>query len=526
MKICWTLLPALLLSAALSCGCGRKGTNPPAHHRQVYLDQVRGNDANSGNIRHPLKTIARLNEIMKERAVDAFLAGGQLFEGTLTLKGRSGTSADTVTISSYGTGRAIINGGNGESIIIDSCSFVSVRNIEIRGNGRKGGNTANGLAIKGSRNCCVEDVVSAGFQVSGIDLYNCRNIVVRKAYAHDNGFCGINVMGSRRSLSRNILIKDSRAENNPGDPAILDNHSGNGILAGVSDSVIIDHCTATNNGWDMPRQGNGPVGIWAWESDHVTIQYCISYRNKTSAGGKDGGGFDLDGGMTNSVIQYCLSYENQGAGYGLFQYWGASDWHSNVVRYCVSINDATTTGGSGSFFIWNGSGESRQLRDCYLYNNVAWNTNPPVISYEGASNHQDFIFENNIFIGGSGLTSGKNTGSIFTGNVWWSTKGPSAIFGYTSLGAWAKATGQEMSGGRLAGVGADPLLKDPYLTEITDPYLLGRLTGYTLRDDSPVRGRGVVIVSKYGVDPPEEDFFGNRIPVGKAAEPGIYQFRK
>ena len=123
--------------------------------------------------------------------------------------------------------------------------------------------------------------------------YNCRNMVVRRVFAHDNGFSGINIMGSSIDSSRLILIKDCKAENNPGDPAIINNHSGNGILVGVSDSVTIDHCTATNNGWDMPRQGNGPVGIWAWESNHVSIQYCISYRNKTSKGGSDGGGFDL-----------------------------------------------------------------------------------------------------------------------------------------------------------------------------------------------------------------------------------------
>ena len=80
----------------------------------------------------------------------------------------------------------------------------------------------------------------------------------------------------------------------------------------------------------MPRIGNGPVGIWADEASNVTIQYCISHPINTAKGAKDGGGFDFDGGITNSIIQYCLSYENQGAGYGLFQYAGASPWHNNV----------------------------------------------------------------------------------------------------------------------------------------------------------------------------------------------------
>ena len=230
--------------------------------------------------------------------------------------------------------------------------------------------------------CLVEQVRAEGFQKSGVDLYDCKNMTLRKILVIDNGFCGINVIGSARNLSGNIMIQDCKAENNPGDPTNLDNHSGNGILVGVSDSVVIDHCSATNNGWDMPRQGNGPVGIWTWESDHVTIQYCISYRNKTSRNAKDGGGFDLDGGVTNSVIQYCLSYENQGAGYGLFQYAGASDWSNNVIRYCVSINDAQKTEGAGSFFIWNGSNDSHQLANCMIYNNVLYNSFAPIISFE------------------------------------------------------------------------------------------------------------------------------------------------
>ena len=70
-----------------------------------------------------------------------------------------------------------------------------------------------------------------------------------------------------------------------------------------SAQVLIEYCTATNNGWDMPRTGNGPVGIWAYESDSVLIQRCIAYRNKTQKGAADGGGYNFDGGMTNSIIR-------------------------------------------------------------------------------------------------------------------------------------------------------------------------------------------------------------------------------
>ena len=144
-------------------------------------------------------------------------------------------------------------------------------------------------------------------------VYSSSSITITHVNAYENGFAGISIEGEYGTKnSRQILIADCVVENNPGDPSNFKNHSGNGIIAGNCKSVTIEYCIATNNGWDMPRIGNGPVGIWCYEADSVTIQYCISYKNKTSKGADDGGGFDLDGGVTNSIIQYCLSYENHG----------------------------------------------------------------------------------------------------------------------------------------------------------------------------------------------------------------------
>lgn len=493
--------------------------------KTIYINNQIGDDNNPGSVKKPIKTISELNDRLQTKPVGIFFAGGQVFEGTLILNGIQDTDSIPIIICSYGEGRAIINGGKKESIRIENCKNIRINMLDLKGSGRKEGNSTNGLHLLNSTNCVVENIHAEGFQKSGVDLYNCKEIKVLKVIATGNGFSGINVMGSDRDSSGNIMIKDCKAENNPGDPTILDNHSGNGILVGVSDSVTIDHCTATNNGWDMPRQGNGPVGIWTWMSDHVTIQYCISYKNKTSIGGKDGGGFDLDGGVTNSLIQYCLSYENEGAGFGLFQYPGASDWSNNIIRYCVSINDAETTEGSGSFFIWNGSNESMQLANCYIYNNVAYNTSTPVISFENSSDHENFVFSNNIFFGTGQLMSGKNRGSKFLGNDWWSTGGEIKFMQYSSLTGWAKDTGQETLRGKIIGMQTDPLLNGPFITNITDPYQLGTLTGFMLKPESPLRDRGVDGRSVSGFDPPSVDFFGNSLPQGSAPEPGIHELK-
>lgn len=482
------LLTLLILVSALFSSCRN---DSPVKTRDYYLNTQTGNDTCPGTLRKPIKTITELNARLASQPGNIYFASGQTFEGTLVLTGVQGTDSLPFHITSHGEGRATINGGDYESFRIKDCENIRISNLDLTGAGRKEGNTTNGLQMVNCENCTIIDINAGGFQKSGVDLYNCRNAEVRNVTASGNGFCGINIMGSGQDSSAGILIKDCRAENNAGDPTILDNHSGNGILVGVSRDVTIDHCTATNNGWDMPRQGNGPVGIWAWMSDHVTIQYCISYRNRTSKGGKDGGGFDLDGGITNSLIQYCLSYENEGAGYGLFQYPGAASWANNIIRYCVSINDAHTTEGAGSFFIWNGSGESSQLTNCYIYNNLVYSDSVPAVSYENASEHEDFLFCNNIFIVNDLRIIGKNTGSSYTANVWSSV--------------------------------TDPVLDGPFVTDLTDPYRLDSLTGLMLLQGSEIRDSGIMIQPMYGFAPPLTDFFGNPVPKGSAPDPGIHE---
>jgi hypothetical protein len=386
-------------------------------HEDIFIDAKYGNDNNTGTFRKPIKTISELNKRLADKPSDVYFAGNQTYEGSLVLNNFLGTEERPFRITSPGRKRARINGGNSEAIIMNECRFVVVSDLLLKGNGRKGGSTANGLFIRNSTNCRLMNIRAEGFQKSGVDLYNCRNIEVKSVKAFNNGFSGINVMGSVRDSSRLITIVNCTAENNAGDPTKLDNHSGNGILVGMSDSVLIERCIATENGWDMPRTGNGPVGIWAWESSNVKIQYCISYNNKTSKNAKDGGGFDLDGGVSNSVIQYCISFGNQGAGFGLFQYSGASPWHDNMIRYCLSLRDATTTEGAGAVFVWNGSNNAEQLSNCEINNNLIINSRKPLVSYENASKHKYFTFSGNMFIGPHRI-AGSDSGSVFRKNVW------------------------------------------------------------------------------------------------------------
>jgi hypothetical protein len=514
----------IVFAILVSCKGEQSNKEPDPVESKIYYVTQTGDDNNPGTERKPFNSLQKLNTVKFNAGDKIYLNGNEIFSGTLLLT-VNGTNDEPIIISSYGNGNATIDGGNNEAIIIRGSHF-QLNNINTKGTGRKAGNTTNGISLIEASHAIVENIKTEGFQKSGIEINSCKNMSIKNVYAIDNGFCGIHITGSKEKRSKNILVKDCKAENNPGDPTNLDNHSGNGILAGWSDSVTIDHCTATNNGWDMPRVGNGPVGIWTYESNYVTIQYCISYRNKTAKGAKDGGGFDLDGGVTNSVIQYCLSYENEGAGHGLFQYAGASLWYNNVVRYCLSINDAVTTGGSGGFFVWNNSGDSTQLADCIIYNNVVYSMHAPAVQFEAESPNKNFLFCNNIFIGAGQIVNGPSSGEKFVGNIWWNANKEITFRGYKNLAAWADAAGQEKLNGQIAGRQVDPLLSGPFITNLTDPYEWHSLIGYTLQPGSSLKNSGLNLQTLFKIPFPSYDFFGNPVSQGNNPEPGIFEMKE
>jgi hypothetical protein len=217
----------------------------------------------------------------------------------------------------------------------------------------------------------------------------------------------------------------------------------------------------------MPRKGNGPVGIWAWNSDRVVIQFCISHDNKSP--GDDGGGFDLDGGVTNSVLQYNLSYHNDGPGYFLCQYPNAPVFKDNVVRYNISQDDGVKNNRRSGIDVFSASPNASS---CRVYNNTVYNSHGPAVGFGGLP-MPDVVFRNNIFVCSGDAISGETQRGRFEGNVYWSADGRGLLFdGYPSLREWAEATGQEKIGDKIVGRNVDPKLADPGTAAMTEPATL------------------------------------------------------
>ena len=130
------------------------------------------------------------------------------------------------------------------------------------------------------------------------------DILISRCTTHDNGDAGIASWAGVLETSvgyahHDITIEWSKAFHNRG-VKNKGNHSGDGIVIGCAERIVIEHCIAYENGELNDYDGGGPVGIWVWESAYATIQHCESYGNRSQT--IDGGGFDEADLVTYTVL--------------------------------------------------------------------------------------------------------------------------------------------------------------------------------------------------------------------------------
>ncbi len=289
------------------------------------------------------------------------LQSGAEYRGTLTLKiAGGGDPSRPVEIRPDGEKPATILAGDGDAIVF-SDSGVTVRDLLLRGtrgsggrgcgirasNPRPGGDKRSGIRI--SR------LEISGFNRAGIRIEGAaedksdsgfRNVLIESCRVFDGVHYGIwsdgyeQPRGSWKYPHADITVRGCEVFGIAGDPDKHDNHSGNGIMIGSVDGALIERCCAHDNGARNGSHSGGPVGIWTYCARKVVIQHCESYGNRSGARPIDGGGFDLDGGVVESVMQYNYSHDNDGAGYLVYSYKDAPhEFRDNLVRFNVSIHD-------------------------------------------------------------------------------------------------------------------------------------------------------------------------------------------
>ena len=409
-----------------------------------YYVSLFGNDSNTGSSENqPWRSIERVNAAQLLPGDSVRFQANQTFLGNLSLA-KVNQSSDlvscAVTISSYGSGRATIDAGTGTGFTAKNTGGVCLSNLNFVGAGASK-NTGSGVLFTNTlpgnvkfANIRVHRVDVSGFKHAGICLTaqptdgswsGFRDIKITNTTSHDNGDAGISCIGAWNPEQNgyahaDFYIGNCNAYRNAGIPG-KGSHSGNGIVLAQVDGAIIERCRAYENGSLNDCEGGGPVGIWVWDANRVVIQFNESHHNRT-ASSKDGGGFDLDGGVTNSVVQSNYSHDNDGAGYLLAQFEGARPFHGNLLRYNLSVNDGRRNR-YGGIHLWS-TGANGGITDTTIYANTICTTrstdgSPAAVDYP-SKGIRDIRFYNNCFQtdGTAALVRGEmNQGAIFEGNT-------------------------------------------------------------------------------------------------------------
>lgn len=541
------LTSAVVLAFALPLAVGLLPHIWPTRDRQeagrTFFVNPDGDDASDGRSReHAWQTLDRVS---KERLQpgDHVLIAGRV-TGALSLgPGDAGNAQNPVIIDSYDGSRASIASDRG--IEVRDTAGVTIRNVGIYGPGTGYAIAGiNAVASEGIRKrlagITFENLDISGF-VNGISIgaegsAGFSDVRITDSEVHDNRNNGLVIYGPQFDTNHpsyahaQVLISGVSAYRNTGNPDELTVNTGNGIVIGSVDTGVIDQSTASWNGTKAQNVREGPVGIWAYDSTHITIQRSLSYSNRSF--GADGGGFGLDQNTSDSVIQYNLSYDNSGAGILLF---GQKTNRSNIrntVRYNVSVNDSRT-GYLGGISLVGGvdkGASNGRVSGAQVYQNtvVVHDKTPltPAMLFLGAVDATTVA--NNVLSGPLALANRQPAGELMLrGNDYFSsgenvTEWNKSMF--ATVDDWRRASGSEQVNGAATGIQAEPQLIDPATpTRVVRATQLPGATGFSPGPDSPLIGAGVPLSSVGITDPGDRDFLAAAVQSARSDIGAIFK---
>jgi Right handed beta helix region len=335
-----------------------------------YVDAERGSDSASGTSPATAwRTLARVDRGHYLGGQAILLRGGERFPGTISLSpsNLAGTSrARPLSIGSYGQGRPTIRAPRGQDgLRAANVAGIRVSRVDVVGRGNRSCHETNastwGAGAAGIRFLAshLNGTLDEGIAVNHADVGRfCDGIVVASAddgsrishvrvaavSAHDNRETGVwtyDQAQARHSI-RDVTVTRTRAYRNAGRGGIA--------LFGVDHGVVSDSVAFANS-----RKESGGVGIWAFDASRIRITNDVSYANGSAAIKKDGDGFDLDRGVSHSVIEHSVSHDNGGMGYLVCScvHWARFySMRDNTVRDNVSRDDGSS--GQPSLYVLGG----------------------------------------------------------------------------------------------------------------------------------------------------------------------------
>ena len=434
----------------------------------IYLAAA-GSDANACTISQPCQTVAHLNGLTLQSGASIFLNKGDTFGGGIIIK------TGPVTIDAYGSGAApVISSGNSAPCVSAyDVPSVTVQNITCTGGGNTT-NTTNGIEVENDQGGntklagpTINNVTMTGYGGNGIVVYGAtgasgyNNTTITNNVVHDTtgnqidrAAC-IDVLafpanygnGTTNPSFNNVTITGNLVYNCTGKEGGQGPGGGHwngvGIVVAQASTILLSKNVAHDIG---ATSSSGTVGIWCYDANACTISFNEVYNQfNGSAGFGTSTAYDLDGGVTNSVMEYNYSYANQ-IGYFLFPYNDGvltTQWTNNYARYNISQFDLVGLS-VGS--------QNQTAENCAMYNNTVIGAQLYAFSVDfgDPSFSGNCVIANNLFntyIGASFqiYDLGQHSSLVLDGNTYsgnvnvWSWGGTT----YSTFATWKAGSGQD-----------------------------------------------------------------------------------
>jgi hypothetical protein len=500
--------------------------------KNYYISSSTGNDTGDGSKSKPYKSFTKFDtsNTLKVTGGDSILLkGGDTFNSTLTVYA-NGTSTADIVVSSYDnvvgseTNNAVIKITSSSANGISTYgSFLTIRDLIISGpwdQYNTTGSSGSGILLAATSSN-VGSVAVIGCDVSGFNwginayysntptknVFTTVNLMYN--FVHDCGKAGIDISAGVPTSDNHIYAygnlisyKNYIYNNLAGtctDPYKC-GHNGDGAVFGSFAKGCMSHNVVFHNGWLNKSIGAGPAGFWVWDSDSVIMEYNEAYDCGTKPGAGDGDAFDLDGGVTNTVLQYNYSHDNWAAGYLVWEYGSPRVKNSNnTIRYNISENDNLGYP-DADYNRKTFAGITISPESCTgtkVYNNTVISRNGPCLRLKGSSVATDSLnrIYNNIFYSTATPYSGvilnliEATGSrnVFLNNLYYNSQGNVSI-----LSAGSTYTNSNITSFDSKSVIGNPLLKNPIVNVTFNDFTANtNLTNYQLQVGSPAKDKGL-----------------------------------
>jgi hypothetical protein len=401
--------------------------------KDYYIHPKYGNDLNSGESKKSaFKTLERATKIKLFPADRIVLASGRVYNESLNLINQKGTLQNPIVIiaidwkENKSKQPAIIDfKGQANGILIEDCSFITISNIILTGNGytqeNKNLKMRCGLLITSKNSKLIEHILIKNITIKdvfyenygfkrgkdevktangtqkygwGIRLINSNtenlmeNIIIENCNINSVCHTGIKLTGNKKNIKKVQLLNN-----------LIENTGGPGIQMSEVEAVYVSKNTVSHSGCndDSRKWGRGS-GLWTWGSSNVLIE-----KNEFlyASGPGDSAGAHIDYNCDNIVLQYNISAYNAG---GFCEILGNN--YNCMYRYNISVNDGHRIKGVDGAFqegkvFWlsgyQGNKEPKGPVNSYFYNNTIYSDASIEAKFAVDNTSNGIVIANNIF---------------------------------------------------------------------------------------------------------------------------------